>query len=294
MPAYREFVADASGLLSIALERKANDVGALVEGRVFVDGKRMSEDILLKPGQAVRIGSPVSVEAIYQLLHIDRDIVVVNKASGVSSIPDVRGRDVSLLGALEEVYGKLHPTSRLDREVSGVVLFARTERASEVLREARTLSAYRRHYVALSHARAVPEREYVWNARIGRAKNPHLRQIDGKDATPAETIARMCSVHQGAALWHLAPQTGRTHQLRLHASHAGFPLLGDTAYGGKRTLLLPTGQVLSIPRIMLHAAKVSVPLGTFEAPIPEAMTSLWLALGGPREAWDIRNEFSAM
>lgn len=294
MPAYREFVADAPCLLSIALERKARDRGALTEGRVFVDGKRATEDHMLAVGQSVRIGTPVPVEAIYQLLHMDTDLVVVNKASGVSSIPDVRGRDTSLLGALEEVYGKLHATSRLDREVSGVVIFARTEHAREALVAARASRTYRRHYVALSHARMVPEREYVWNARIGRAKNPHLRQVDGKDATDAETLARMCSVHQGAALWHLAPQTGRTHQLRLHASHAGFPLLGDTAYGGKRTLLLPSGQVLSIPRIMLHAARVSVPTGTFEAPIPEAMATLWGALGGPGEAWDIRNEFSTM
>jgi 23S rRNA pseudouridine1911/1915/1917 synthase len=224
-----------------------------------------------------------------EILFEDRELVVINKASGVSTIPDTRGAQTSALGALELQFGKLHPTSRLDRDVSGVVIFARSEHATAALRDARTQGTYVRTYLALSHAspdRAHAEDTYVWNAPIGRAKNPHLREIGGKDAAPAETHARRIASTHSACLWRMHPQTGRTHQLRLHASHAGFPLLGDTAYGGKRSLAGRDGRVHGIERIMLHAARVSVPQGTFEAPLPEPMRALWSALLGDEAAWE--------
>jgi 23S rRNA pseudouridine955/2504/2580 synthase/23S rRNA pseudouridine1911/1915/1917 synthase len=89
----------------------------------------------------------------------------------------------------------------------------------------------------------------------------------------------------------LAPFTGRTHQLRVHASHAGAPLLGDRVYGGPVRLTRPNGSVLPLSRIALHAARVVVPDARGEpfevrAPIPDALESWWLSLGGEASAWD--------
>jgi 23S rRNA pseudouridine1911/1915/1917 synthase len=287
VPAYRELTVEAAAQLSGIVEARFGDATALRDGRVFVDGKRTHVDTRVRAGQRVRVGTRTEPGAAPEILFEDRDLIVINKMSGVSTIPDTRGTQDSALGALTLRFGKLHATSRLDREVSGVVIFARSEQAVTTLRQARTEGTYARTYLALSHSSlplALGEKT-VWNAPIGRAKNPHLREISGQDAAPAETHAHCIASTPNALLWRLQPQTGRTHQLRLHASHAGFPLLGDSAYGGKRTLAGREGRVHALSRIMLHAARVEVPQGSFAAPIPEAMRDLWAALEGAPAAW---------
>jgi hypothetical protein len=91
----------------------------------------------------------------------------------------------------------------------------------------------------------------------------------------------------GAALLLLFPQTGRTHQLRVHAAHAGVPLLGDTLYGGPKRIVRPDGRVLTSRRVMLHCAEVTIPdpsrsepTLTFHSPLPHDMRQIWRALGG--------------
>lgn len=94
------------------------------------------------------------------------------------------------------------------------------------------------------------------------------------------------------AALHLRPRTGRTHQLRVHASRAGSPLLGDVAYGGAPRLVLADGRVVTARRVMLHCAWLSLPRVrdasapplVLRAEIPEDMGAAWAALGGERDA----------
>jgi 23S rRNA pseudouridine955/2504/2580 synthase/23S rRNA pseudouridine1911/1915/1917 synthase len=117
--------------------------------------------------------------------------------------------------------------------------------------------------------------------------------VDGRDPVEAQTrYAVVASTARGEAMLALAPLTGRTHQLRVHAAHAGAPLLGDRAYGGPARVTLPTGRVLEPGRIALHAALVVVPRGggaplVAASPIPVELTSLWSALGGDPAAWEV-------
>jgi 23S rRNA pseudouridine955/2504/2580 synthase/23S rRNA pseudouridine1911/1915/1917 synthase len=117
--------------------------------------------------------------------------------------------------------------------------------------------------------------------------------VNGKDATNAETLYRTIAVSPlGAALLALSPVTGRTHQIRVHASHAGAPLLGDRTYGGPTRQSLPSGRVLDLARIALHCARVTVPARSgpraivAEAPVPAELRDVWAALGGDPGAWD--------
>ena len=88
------------------------------------------------------------------------------------------------------------------------------------------------------------------------------------------------------ALVAVDPETGRTHQIRVHASHAGHPLFGDRDYGGILRIVRSDGRIVAPPRIALHAARVSVLGLTFRAPVPPALRGIWQAAGGDDSAWE--------
>jgi 23S rRNA-/tRNA-specific pseudouridylate synthase len=157
----------------------------------------------------------------------------------------------------------------LDRGVSGVVVFALTDAARDSLQNARTSGQYFRRYVAISSKTPSPA-EGEWTA-----------PIDGK---PSRSRYRVVAAAPRGALLHVEPVTGRTHQIRIHASGAKAPLLGDTKYGDSRTLVMPTGKVLPLERIALHCAHVRVE-GVVDAcaPLPNELRDWWTAVGGKPE-----------
>ena len=172
------------------------------------------------------------------------DLVAVDKPAGMPTIADHGGAAHALVAATARALGidpaRLHPTSRLDRGVSGVVVFALTKAAAERLARARGEGAYERRYVAIAASAPAPA-SGTWDAPIGRARDPRLRTVRGRDPIAAATRYGVCAhAPGGAAMLAVAPVTGRTHQIRVHASHAGAPLLGDRDYGGPARVTLPT------------------------------------------------------
>lgn len=298
----RTWRAPREGALSqILADLAVDDASAMRDGRVFVSGVRTRD-----PAARVAAGSEISIapggaeEEPLAIVFESEDLFVAAKPAGLSTIPDHRGDAASLQGRVARHLGlpleRVHATSRLDREVSGVVTFALTARAREGLAQARTEGRYLRRYVALAVGTKV-EPLHVWEVPIGRGRDPLRRVAFGRDPEKAATVARIVATVGATpvSLLAVSPETGRTHQIRLHASHAGLPLLGDRAYGGPVRWTLGGGKVLGIARIALHAARVTVPVDfdrpqapprELSAPIPEALRDLWSALGGNGEAWD--------
>jgi RluA family pseudouridine synthase len=271
------------------------DPEAVADGRVFVGRRRVRRE-----GEPVRVADVVVVApprpAIPppRVIARDRDIVAIDKPAGVPTIGDQTGEAHSLATATARALGVasslLHPTSRLDRDVSGVVVFALSKAARTRLAEARTRGGYDRRYVAVSTGVPTPS-VGTWDSPIGRARDPRQRAVGGLDAVPARTHYAVCAQSAGATLLALSPVTGRTHQLRVHAAHAGAPLLGDRTYGGPSRLTLEGGRVLAFHRVALHALRVTVPNargGNFVAvsPVPVELKEWWSALGGNDEAWE--------
>jgi 23S rRNA pseudouridine1911/1915/1917 synthase len=303
--------------------RAGGDARAIAEGRVFVGRRRAkSDDEPVSEGDEVIVAPPEELAAAVSVLLQEDDVVAVAKPAGIPTIPDHGGNERSLIAAVARAVGvdvsTLHATSRLDREVSGVVVFAQTPRAAERLAAAREKETYVRRYVALAHVGAEARgarrgaqgagREAQgagagasasagagagageWTASIGRAKDPRKRVVStASDAANAKTLWRIVSRARDVALFALAPITGRTHQLRVHSAHDGAPLLGDRAYGGPSQLTLPTGRVLPLSRIALHCARVTLPLArrtiTIDAPVPDDLREWWRAFGGDDDAW---------
>lgn len=222
------------------------------------------------------------------VLHESQHLLVVRKPSGLSTTAP-RGAD-SLTERLErQQRQRLHPTSRLDAEVTGLVTYARTKLGIAALKDARERGAYHREYVALASARPDAD-EGAWDASI--AMHPRDRRLRvavpeggrGERLQTARTRWRVTETRAHATWLTLFPETGRTHQLRVHAAHAGLPLLGDHRYGGPKRVTLDDGRVVRAARVMLHCHRVRVPNAEggevdLVDPPPADFVALWEALG---------------
>lgn len=285
----KHWVADRSGSLGELVTRVFGDADALAEGRVFVDRSRTLDPALgVRAGMRIEVGQRVAREAsALSVLYEDDELIAVDKPAGLVSVPDHHGHD-SLQARVAAHRGlaltAVHPTSRLDRGVSGVVVFALAARAREALAAAREHGSYARLYLALSE-RGPGDDRGVWDGAIGRhPRDARKRAVGGRDATHARTrFEVLARAAHGVAL-ALRPETGRTHQLRVHAAHAGVPLDGDADYRGRRRFVTDRGEVLSLDRIALHAHRVQIPhrgaVQVVRAELPHDFVAWWQRLGG--------------
>ena len=283
--------------LDHVLARMSGSAEALRDGRVFVDGKRVFDPLFpLEPGAFVDVfPAPPEQPRNLHVLSTHENLIAVMKPAGLSTIPDQRGHAASLLDAVAKALGerdlsRVHPTSRLDRGVSGVVVFALGKQAREIMQQARQQNRYQRHYVALVAQPPTPSQGKI-DAPIGRGKRPTERSVHGKNAVNSITYFQTIDRLPQMAMVAVEPQTGRTHQIRVHLSHANAPLLGDDTYGGPRRLVLPRGAVLRFDRVALHAAwvKIAWPDGTpwhVEAPMDEVLMRWWSRAGGHPDSWN--------
>ncbi len=173
----------------------------------------------------------------------------------------------------------------LSGPVSGLVTFTRTAEANRTLLEARSMGRYRRLYVGLARVAPDPP-EGIWEGKISIDPKDRRRRVvgPGREARRAATEYALASRGEDVVMMHLRPLTGRTHQLRVHMSAAGSPLLGDVRYGGERRVVRGDGRVVSCRRVMLHCAALELPdvesgeTLHLRAPLPEDMDAAWLSL----------------
>lgn len=194
------------------------------------------------------------MKIIWQSAHA----LIADKPPGILTVPGrtvagQRDSRVSLGKELELRLGaRLWPVHRLDFEVSGLVLFAKTADAHRLLNQAFEEGGVRKTYEAWTEARneISPHEEWVeWRGRILRGKKRAFESQHGKIAV---TRARIVAHAGSSARWELEPVTGRSHQLRFHLSQHGFPILGDSLYGATRPYVSPLGG----PAIALRAFRL--------------------------------------
>jgi 23S rRNA pseudouridine1911/1915/1917 synthase len=282
----REVTAVVSALLEESGDSETAEE-ALARGAVFVDRRRAAPGMRVRPGQSVSLSLRTAPEAELDVLLEDGDLIVLAKPAGISSVPDLSDRAGSLLGLAERRFGAgLHLLGRLDRDVTGIVVALRTERARTRAVELRRRGEIERVYGALVCPAPLAAEEELDGA-IGRhPTDPRRRSVGGRDAVPSLTRVRVLDRLAAGTVWLEArPVTGRTHQIRVHLSHAGHPIVGDRAYGGVRRLTLPDGRVLPCSRVMLHARRLDMPHPggkgrlRIEAPWPADLSTLLRALG---------------
>ncbi len=243
----------------------------------------------------VRVEPTVPDVSALREVYLDDSILVLDKPAGLPIHPSARYFHNTLTGQLLEKYGagfKADPAHRLDRETSGLLVCGRTLAANQALMRAFSGSQVEKQYLAIVEGHP-PRDEFEVDAPIaeGTALIRIAVRVDPVEGRVAKTRfvveARFRRGDEPFAVLRALPQTGRQHQIRLHAQVAGFPLVGDKMCGpdpgyfdrfSKHQLEDEAWAALRLPRHALHAAHLRFehpidrrPL-TFEAPLPRDLS----------------------
>lgn len=225
------------------------------EGAVTVGGVTLTEPSQrVKPGQSFAIllpeARPASPEAQaipLTVLFEDAYLIVVDKPAGLVVHPAPGNEDMTLVNALlahcgpslTGIGGVMRPgiVHRLDKDTSGVMVAAKTEAAHAGLSEQFAARTVERMYIAFVRGHPLPPAGEIEGA-IGRHPIDRKRMaVVGRNGKPALTryraVARYGTGKTAAAQVECRLATGRTHQIRVHMAHAGWPLIGDPLYGGR-------------------------------------------------------------
>lgn len=207
------------------------------------------------------------------------DVLVINKPGGVVCHPSKHGPWSSLIGACREYLDtpQLHMPSRLDRETSGVVVFAKNKSVASLLQKATQQREVEKTYLAiLTGALQSP---ITVDEPLGRdERSPfYCRQWVRADGQSARTEFVPLTQSSAYTLARVHPYSGRLHQIRVHASYIGHAIAGDKLYGPDESLMLEfldhgfTGrlpELLPLPRQALHAARLAFTgLAAYDAPL---------------------------
>ncbi|GFO70197.1 pseudouridine synthase [Geomonas limicola] len=247
----------------------------LIEGgQATVNGKVQKPSLKLKGGEHIVVEVPPPVPAEPQaedipleILFEDADVVVVNKAAGMVVHPGAGNPDGTLVNALlghctdlSGIGGELRPgiVHRIDKDTSGTLVVAKSDRAHYALSEQFQAHTIKRVYLALVYGNLKEDKGRI-ESEIGRHPVERLR-MSGKarHGKHAVTHWRVVARYPGVTLVRLRLETGRTHQIRVHLSEAGHPLVADELYGGGSRLATLKDPVLKklikqMGRHALHA-----------------------------------------
>jgi 23S rRNA pseudouridine1911/1915/1917 synthase len=281
--------------LHVAGASRAQAKRWIEDGRVEVDGKSVRPSRVCHGGERVEVSIPPPAPAVpspeaipLDILYEDRHIVVVNKSAGMVVHPAPGHPSGTLVNALlfhtrhskdlSGIGGVMRPgiVHRLDRGTSGVMVVAKNDGAHRSLEAQFQKRTVEKTYLALAHG-MTPER-FVVDRPIGRDIR-HRTRISSRTRSPRAATSECRRVEKlpGCSLLEIRILTGRTHQIRVHLSEAGHPLVGDREYGGSRR---PSPLLRDFARPALHALRLafdhpeSGERVSFEAPLPEDFSRL--------------------
>ena len=270
------------------------------EGLVFIEGKAASKSAKVRKGDKITFDEPkpepmeaqpedIPLDIIYE----DGDIIVINKPKGIVVHPAAGNRNGTLVNALlhhcgdtlSGIGGVVRPgiVHRIDKMTSGLLVVAKNDAAHISLSEQIKAHTAHRDY----HAIAVGSvDDMTVDKPIGRHPTDRKKMtVTEKNSKPAITHVRALEHFTGATYIECALETGRTHQIRVHLSNAGHPILGDDVYGGVKNPIMKRvgagleGQCLHAKRLTLTHPKTGE-LMTFECPLPDYFEKILELLRG--------------
>lgn len=290
--------------LDIYLNKKDLGLSRSRIQKLISSGKIRVNNTIVKPSYWVKVGDRIEVtipkprplkidpEKIpLNILYEDRDLIVVNKPRGMVVHPGAGISSGTLVNALlyhckdlSGIGGVLRPgiVHRLDKDTSGVLVVAKNDFTHLALSKQFKERSVNKRYIALVKGRVLKEEGKI-EAPIGRHPVKRKKMAAGvRRAREAITSYKVLERFEDFTLLEAIPETGRTHQIRVHLSHIGYPVVGDPRYGGRITGFRPQASgfkeaIASLKGQLLHAQTLGFvhprtkEYMEFNAPLPEDM-----------------------
>ena len=235
-------------------------------GDVITLEEEIPEEIELKPQE-------IPLDIIYE----DEDMLVINKEKGIVVHPGNGNPDGTLAnavmakckGSLSGIGGKIRPgiVHRIDKDTSGLIIVAKNDTAHLNLSKQIQDRKVKKTYIALVRG-VIKENEATINMPIGRSSKDRKKMAVTKDGKEAITHFKVLKRYNGFTLLEVKIETGRTHQIRVHLSEIGYPIVGDEVYSNGKNPFGVKGQMLHAEKLELKHPRTGKDL-TFEAPVPK-------------------------
>ena len=268
----KEYIIKEDGIrLDKAIAELDSDISRMTvqklieDDKILVNGKKekasykvkINDKIIIefeKPKESKLKAEEIPLNVIYE----DNDIIIINKEKGMVVHPGNGNPDGTLANAimarckdsLSGIGGEIRPgiVHRIDKDTSGIIIVAKNDKAhlniSEQIKEHKTTKTY----LALVRGR-VKENEATIDMPIGRSKKDRKKMAVDKDGKKAVTHFKVLKRYSDCTLLEVVIETGRTHQIRVHLSEIGYPIIGDYTYSNGKNRFDVEGQ-------MLHAYKI--------------------------------------
>ena len=254
------------------------------QGNILVNGKKQKVSYKVSIGDVITIeeekpeeielkAQDIPVEIIYE----DKDIIVVNKPKGLVVHPANGNPDGTLVNAimaickdsLSGIGGEIRPgiVHRLDKDTSGLLIVAKNDKAHVNMSEQIKSHEVKKTYIALVRG-VLKENEATIDMPIGRSNSDRKKMAVTKNGRNAVTHIKVLKRYDKYTLLEVNIETGRTHQIRVHLSHIGYPIIGDYTYSNGKNEFGVIGQCLHAKRLEFKHPITGKEM-TLEAPLPE-------------------------
>ena len=301
-----EFVVDEENKklrLDLFLSKNFSDMTRSHLQKIICDGKVLINGQTSKPSYKINVNDVITVNDLeneplnleaenipLDIIYEDSDIIVINKARGMVVHPAdsvIHGTLVNALlyhcKDLSGINGVMRPgiVHRLDKDTSGVMVVAKNDKAHVNLSEQIQSKTAKRNYLAIVHGR-VSDDEGVIEGAIGRHKTDRKKMSITPDGKPAVTEFRVLERFKDYTFIECRLKTGRTHQIRVHMTSIGYPLVGDPKYGVKKNPFDISGQALHSYKLTLTHPLTGERM-SFTAPLPKDMNNILETLRGIKD-----------
>ena len=264
------------------------------QGNILVNGKQQKVSYKVSIGDIITIeevkaqeielkAQDIPIEIIYE----DNDIIVVNKPKGMVVHPANGNPDGTLVNAimaickdsLSGIGGEIRPgiVHRLDKDTSGLLIVAKNDKAHVNMSEQIKNHQVKKTYIALVRG-SVKEDEATIDMPIGRSNSDRKKMAVNKNGRNAITHIKVLKRYDKYTLLEVNIETGRTHQIRVHLSHIGYPIIGDYTYSNGKNEFCVVGQCLHAKQLEFKHPITEQEM-KLEAPLPNYFEEIIKFLG---------------